>query len=102
MLNTHGCSVVIPLCTETGIVPLRVRRFTLALGYLQHLLELPPTHFARAALNSSIKLAAAGKNSWAKDLISAASKLPFTSPGPNFANATSKSILDYAKKTWTT
>jgi hypothetical protein len=89
--------MVIPLSTETGIVPLRVRWFTLALGYLQHLLELPPTHFARAASNSPIKLAATDKKSWAKDLISAASKLPFACPGPNFGNATSKSILDYAK-----
>jgi hypothetical protein len=61
ILNLHGRSMLIPLYTETGIVPLRVRRFILALGYLQYLLELLPTHFARAALNSSIKLTAAGK-----------------------------------------
>jgi hypothetical protein len=97
MLNLHGRSMIIPLYTETGIVPLRVRRFILALGYLQHLLELLPTHFARAALNNSIKLAAMGKKSWAKDLLSAASKLPFACPVPELENATSKSILEYAK-----
>ncbi|KAJ6458385.1 hypothetical protein C8R47DRAFT_995180 [Mycena vitilis] len=97
MLNVHGRSMVIPLYTETGIVPLRVRRFILALGYLQYLLGLLPTHFARAAVNSSIKLAALGKKSWAKDLITAASKLPFTCPGPDLQNATSNSILEYAK-----
>jgi hypothetical protein len=97
MLNLHSRSMIIPLYTETGIVPLRVRRFILALGYLQHLLELLPTHFARAALNNSIKLAAMGKKSWAKDLMTAASKLPFACPGPDLANATSKSILEYAK-----
>jgi hypothetical protein len=63
MLNLHGRSMIIPLYTETGIVPLRVRRFIFALGYLQHLLELLPTHFAPAALNNSIKLAAMGKKS---------------------------------------
>ncbi|KAJ7081804.1 hypothetical protein B0H15DRAFT_994332 [Mycena belliarum] len=97
ILNLHGRSMLIPLYTETGIVPLRVRRFVLALGYLQYLLILLPTHFARAAVNSSIKLAAAGKKSWAKDLLTAASKLPFPCPELDLANATALSVLDYAK-----
>jgi hypothetical protein len=97
MLNLHGRSMLIPFYTEMGIVLLRVRRFILALGYLQYLLVLPPTHYARVAVNSSIKLAAAGKKSWAKDLMTAASKLPFTCPGPELANATAASTLDYAK-----
>jgi hypothetical protein len=82
---------------ETSIVPLRVRCFILALGYLQHLLSLPPTHFARAALNSSLQLAVLGKKSWARDLIIASSKLPFACPPPDLQNATPVSILDYAK-----
>jgi hypothetical protein len=48
-------------------------------------------------LNSSIELAAVGKKLWAKDLISAGSKLPFACPSPDFANATSKYILEYTK-----
>ncbi|KAJ7894043.1 hypothetical protein B0H13DRAFT_1886099 [Mycena leptocephala] len=88
--------MVILLYIETGIVPLRVRRFILALGYLQYLLDLHPTDFARATWNSSIKLNVIGTKSWAKDPMSAASKLPFACPGPDFANTTSKSILDYA------
>ncbi|KAJ7689548.1 hypothetical protein B0H17DRAFT_937128, partial [Mycena rosella] len=92
-------SMLIPLYTETGIVPLRVRCFILALGYchLQYLLSLLPSHFACTAVNSSIKLAAAGKKSWAKDLMTAASKLPFECPGPDLANTTAVSILDYTK-----
>jgi hypothetical protein len=39
ILNTHGHSMhmVITLYTKTGIVPLRVRQFILALGYPQYL-----------------------------------------------------------------
>ncbi|KAJ7909563.1 hypothetical protein B0H13DRAFT_2272818 [Mycena leptocephala] len=96
MLNTHGHSMVILLYIEMGIVPLRVRQFILALGYLQYLLDLHPTDFARAAWNSSIKLNVIGTKSWAKDPMSAASKLPFAWSGADFANTTSKSILDYA------
>ncbi|KAJ6447689.1 hypothetical protein C8R47DRAFT_1083542 [Mycena vitilis] len=50
-----------------------------------------------SSLEFSIKLAAMSKKSWAKDLMSAASKLPFACPGPDLQNATSKIILDYAK-----
>jgi hypothetical protein len=42
MLNLHGRSMIIPLYTETGIVPLQVRRFILALGYMQCLLNSCP------------------------------------------------------------
>jgi hypothetical protein len=97
ILNVHGRSMVVPLYTETGIVPLRVRRFILALGYLQYLLSLPSSHFARAALNSSLELAAQEKKCWARDLILASSKLPFTCPAPELVNASTDSILAYAK-----
>ncbi|KAJ7262647.1 hypothetical protein B0H12DRAFT_1269863 [Mycena haematopus] len=96
----HLCdvqSMVISLYTETGIVPLRVRRFILALGYLQYLIGLHPSHFANAALNNSIKLAVMGKKFWARDLLTAATKLPFPCPPPDLATATPKSIFDYAK-----
>jgi hypothetical protein len=39
-----------PLFTETGIMPLRMRRFILLLGYLQYLLRLSPSHLARTCL----------------------------------------------------
>ncbi|KAJ7254856.1 hypothetical protein C8J57DRAFT_997506, partial [Mycena rebaudengoi] len=54
--------------TETVIIPLRARRFSLALGYLQYLLSLPSSLFAWAALNSSLELAAQETKCWARDL----------------------------------
>jgi hypothetical protein len=34
MLNLHSRSKIAPLLTKTGLVPLRVRRFQIVLGYL--------------------------------------------------------------------
>ncbi|KAJ7623901.1 hypothetical protein DFH06DRAFT_1446575 [Mycena polygramma] len=81
MLNVHSHSSLAPLFTETGIMPLRVRRFLILLVYLQYLLSLKLPHLARASLNSSIELAAAGKRSWAGD----------------FRTATEKSVAEYRK-----
>jgi hypothetical protein len=38
VLNIHSNSMLAPLFTETGIMPLCIRRLLLLLGYLQHLL----------------------------------------------------------------
>jgi hypothetical protein len=97
MLNVHSQSSLAPLFTETGIMLLRIRRFIILLVFLQYLLSLKLSHLARAALNSSIELAAAGKKSWAGDLIIAATKLPFTCPPFDFTTATEKSVEEYRK-----
>ncbi|KAJ7315542.1 hypothetical protein DFH08DRAFT_636406, partial [Mycena albidolilacea] len=68
MLNLHPRSMIAPLFTETGIIPLRVRRLLLVLTHLVHWLGLDKKHYAWAALDSSIELAAKGKKCWAKDL----------------------------------
>jgi hypothetical protein len=80
------------LFTETGIMPLRIRRFMLLLKVLQYLLSLKMPHLARAAFNSSIELAAMGKKSWAGDVLIAGSKLPFECPRLDFATATEESV----------
>jgi hypothetical protein len=54
--------MLVCLFTETGIMPHRIHRFLLLLGYLQYLLSLKLSHLARACLNNSIELGAAGKN----------------------------------------
>ncbi|KAJ7721807.1 hypothetical protein B0H16DRAFT_1602001, partial [Mycena metata] len=61
MLNIHSRSAIAPLFTETGIMPIRVRRLLLGLGHLVYFLSLDDSHYARASLNSSMELAAAGK-----------------------------------------
>ncbi|KAJ7282401.1 hypothetical protein C8J57DRAFT_1710576 [Mycena rebaudengoi] len=56
MLHVHSHSMLVLLFTETGIMPLRIRRFILVLGFLQYLLS-------QASLTSSIELDARGKKS---------------------------------------
>ncbi|KAJ6481604.1 hypothetical protein DFH09DRAFT_950531 [Mycena vulgaris] len=97
VLNVHSHSMLVLLFTETGIMPLRIRRFLLLLGYLQYIQSLKLSHFARACLNDSIELAAAGKKSWAGDVLIAARKLPFECPPLDFNSATEKSIEAYRK-----
>ncbi|KAJ6501046.1 hypothetical protein C8R47DRAFT_970532 [Mycena vitilis] len=98
MLNLHSRSMIAPLFTETGIMPIRVRRLLIVLKHLQYFLGLDKEHYARAALDSSLQLAARAKKSWAKDLITAASRLPFQCPELILTNATSiEYVKDYAK-----
>jgi hypothetical protein len=98
MLNLHPHSMIAPLFTETGIIPLRVQRLLLVLTHLVYWLGLDKKHYARAALNSSIELAAKGKKCWAKDLITAASRLPFQCPElVLIAPTTVEDIQTYAK-----
>lgn len=90
--------MIAPLFTETGIMPLRVRRLLLDLRHLVYFLGLNDDTYARAALNSSIELSAKGKKSWVKDLIKAASRLPFHTPTLVLTRSTSiKDIEDYAE-----
>jgi hypothetical protein len=62
MLNLRARSMIAPLFTETGIIPLRVRRFQLVLKLLIYFLGLNNTDDARAALKSSLGLVAGVKN----------------------------------------
>jgi hypothetical protein len=98
MLNLHMQSMIAPLFTETGIMPLRVRRLLIVLNHLVYFLGLKKTDYARAALDSSIELCAQGKKSWAKDLITAASRLPFRCPELVLTDTTSiQDAQNYAK-----
>ncbi|KAJ7751125.1 hypothetical protein B0H16DRAFT_1221551, partial [Mycena metata] len=54
-----------------------------------------PPQLARACLNSSIELAAAGKRARAGDLFTAAKKLKFSIPPLDFTNATETSVKAY-------
>jgi hypothetical protein len=89
--------MVTPLFTETGIMPLRIRRFLLLLGYLQYLLSFNLSHLAHARLHSSIELAAAGEKTWTGDVLIAAKELPFECPPLDFSSATEESIEAYRK-----
>ncbi|KAJ6598776.1 hypothetical protein B0H10DRAFT_1825847 [Mycena sp. CBHHK59/15] len=99
MLSLHPRSMIAPLLTETGTMPLRVRRFLLTLTHLAHWIGLDKKHFARAALDSSIELSAMGKRCWVKDLTGAASRLPFQCPELTLsATTTVEDIQNYTKK----
>ena len=98
MLNLHSRSMIAPLFTETGITPLRVRRFLLVLSHLRYFLSLDDSHYARAALNSSIELSGKGKKSWAGDLTKAATRLPFECPSLILTRQTTDADVEtYAK-----
>ncbi|KAJ6481555.1 hypothetical protein C8R47DRAFT_1049836 [Mycena vitilis] len=98
MLNLHPRSMIAPLFTETGIMPLRVRRLLLVLTHLVYWLGLDKKHLARAALDSSLELSARGKRCWSKDLITAASRLPFLCPELVLNSTTTVvDIQNYAK-----
>jgi hypothetical protein len=62
-----------------------------------HLSAVPLSHLARACLNSSIELAGLRKKSWAGDVLTAATRLPFACPPLNFALAAEKTIDAYQK-----
>ncbi|PBK59022.1 hypothetical protein ARMSODRAFT_852415, partial [Armillaria solidipes] len=85
----------VALYTETGLMPLRVRRFLLLLRYLEYLLNLDAHHYAHLALESSKSLYFAGKASWYGDVITASDRLPFDARSlPVLADA--KEIAVYA------
>ncbi|PBK99939.1 hypothetical protein ARMGADRAFT_877960, partial [Armillaria gallica] len=79
----------IALYTETGLIPLRVRRLLLLMCYLQYLLNLKDHHYTHLALTSSRSLYFAGKSSWYGDVQTACERLPFyVRPVPVLADAT--------------
>ncbi|GAW03939.1 hypothetical protein LENED_005694 [Lentinula edodes] len=64
MLNLSNNSVITPLFTESGIMPIRTRRASLALRYLKYLITLPPSHYAFSALWDNDNLRRAGSRTW--------------------------------------
>jgi hypothetical protein len=50
MLNLRSCSLIAPLFTETGTMPLRIHHLLLVLSQLRYFLGLLDVHYARAAL----------------------------------------------------
>ncbi|KAI5827202.1 hypothetical protein K523DRAFT_247356, partial [Schizophyllum commune Tattone D] len=68
LLGLNPSSICGVLFTETGLMPLRVRRVLLALRYLGYLLALPDDHFAKLAVEESFRLARSGQSSWVSDL----------------------------------
>ncbi|GAW03734.1 hypothetical protein LENED_005478 [Lentinula edodes] len=76
MLGLSRRSMVAPLFTETGIMPIRIRRVILALRYLIYLLKLPPDHYAYLALQENNNLRTQGRKCWLSDLDWAITHLP--------------------------
>ncbi|KAJ3855988.1 hypothetical protein EV368DRAFT_8559, partial [Lentinula lateritia] len=76
MLNLSNNSVITPLFTESGIMPIRTRRASLALRYLKYLIALPPSHYAFLALWENNNLRRTSSPCWLSDLDYAISQLP--------------------------
>ncbi|KAF8824197.1 hypothetical protein HHX47_DHR8000301 [Lentinula edodes] len=56
MLGLSHCSILAPLFTVTGIMPIHTRRVILALCYLIYLLKLGPEHYTYLALQENFNL----------------------------------------------
>ncbi|KAJ4494573.1 hypothetical protein C8J55DRAFT_415141 [Lentinula edodes] len=76
MLGLSTNSVITPLYTETGIMPIRARRVSLTLRYLKYLIELPNTHYASLALAENDNLRNSLCPCWLSDLDYAINQLP--------------------------
>ncbi|KAF5382677.1 hypothetical protein D9615_003053 [Tricholomella constricta] len=80
MLHLSARSLLHPLYTETGLMPLKYRRIILAVGFLNSIYSLAPHCLAYAALMDSINLAQTHPHdrtsSWVKDLIKVCAQLP--------------------------
>ncbi|KAJ3852987.1 hypothetical protein EV368DRAFT_39862, partial [Lentinula lateritia] len=76
MLSLSSNSVITPLYTETGIMPIRTRRASLCLRYLKYLINLPNTHYASLALEANNDLRNSGFPCWLSDLDYTIAHLP--------------------------
>jgi hypothetical protein len=90
-IGSHS-TMLAPLFTETGILPLRYRRVTLAIACLLYLLQLPPAHYAYAALQESISLLRKGYSCWIADINWVLHHLPGADSAPNVSNV--ENMLD--------
>ncbi|KAJ3804300.1 hypothetical protein EV368DRAFT_85633 [Lentinula lateritia] len=76
MLGLSINSVITPLCTETGIMPICMHRVALTLRYLKYLIGLPDTHYASLALKENNNLRSSGFPCWLSDLDYTIAQLP--------------------------
>ena len=75
ILQTSNCSMIAPLFSETGILPIRYRCAQLARRYLLYLLEAEPP-IPRKALTESQTIAHDDKTCWLTDLWHVLRNLP--------------------------
>jgi hypothetical protein len=73
-LNSHSMLAI--LFTETGQMPVRIRRLLLALGRLEYMASLDPGRVVHSALLDSVALLREGKPGWATDLAIILKRLP--------------------------
>ncbi|KAF5386614.1 hypothetical protein D9615_001545 [Tricholomella constricta] len=80
MLHLSARSLLHPLYTETGLMPIKYRRIILAVGFLNSVFRLAPNCLAYAALMDSISLAHDHPHdrqpSWVKNLAKVCGDLP--------------------------
>ncbi|KII93966.1 hypothetical protein PLICRDRAFT_70555, partial [Plicaturopsis crispa FD-325 SS-3] len=76
LLGVNRRGLICTLFTETGVLPIKFRRVTLALRYARYLIGLPERRFARAALLDSLALARRGRACWVGDLRHVLCSLP--------------------------
>ncbi|KAF8180522.1 hypothetical protein K438DRAFT_1460333, partial [Mycena galopus ATCC 62051] len=88
VLGINKRSMIAPLFTETGLVPLRFRRVILALTHLKYLLAVSDDRYVKAAACDSVLLLDSGMPSWAMDLRYVIDHLPFRIVLPNLATIT--------------
>ncbi|KAJ3822387.1 hypothetical protein F5880DRAFT_1484214, partial [Lentinula raphanica] len=80
LLGLSRNSILAPLFTETGIMPIRPRRVILALRYLAYILDLAHDHYAYLALLEKMRIFfLMGERSWLSDLDWAIQNLPGSS-----------------------
>ncbi|KAJ6481804.1 hypothetical protein C8R45DRAFT_831137 [Mycena sanguinolenta] len=76
LLGINSRSMLAVLFSETGLMPIRMRRLLLALARLRYMVQLGDNRRVRWALLDSVDLFAAGKASWAGDLAIMLRSLP--------------------------
>ncbi|KAH6912453.1 hypothetical protein BKA70DRAFT_1183567 [Coprinopsis sp. MPI-PUGE-AT-0042] len=77
LLGLGDHCVVVALYTETGVMPISFRRLLLAIDYLQYLVALPMSHYAKLALEEALQLDLHGHASWISRLRDVVADLPF-------------------------
>ncbi|KAF7357586.1 Reverse transcriptase domain-containing protein [Mycena sanguinolenta] len=76
LLGLNPFSMLAVLFTETGQIPVRIRRLLLALGRLKYLLGVDRRRVVYDAFLDSVALCREGKPSWASDLLIMLRRLP--------------------------
>ncbi|KAJ6466331.1 hypothetical protein C8R45DRAFT_939129 [Mycena sanguinolenta] len=76
LLGLNPYSMLAVLFTETGQLPVRIRRLLLALGRLRYMLGVDHRRVVYDALLDSVALCHEGKSGWASDLLLMLQRLP--------------------------